>query len=285
MNNANVSIEQVGGYAIRVATWRLDEYSDGDSEQLPLLFFNGIGANIESVAPLADALRERPFIICDMPGTGGSPDPVIPYSPASMSLTICSLLDRIGVGLVDVMGVSWGGALAQHFALQHPGRVDRLVLAATAAGFAMVPGDPTAFGPLANPLAHSQREYMNEVFAALYGGTMGARSVAQKAAHIGRLTPPSPIGYAYQLFSMMGWTSLPALPLMQAETLILMGGDDRVVPAVNGHILNWAIPDSRLEIVDGGGHLFLLTHPERSLASIRAFLDGDVPRRAHRAAA
>jgi len=72
---------------------------------------------------------------------------------------------------------------------------------------------------------------------------------------------------------------------MQAETLILMGGDDRVVPAVNGHILNWAIPDSRLEIVDGGGHLFLLTHPERSLASIRAFLDGDVPRRAHRAAA
>ena len=63
------SMEVVGGRTLRVARWRWDM----ESEHLPILFFNGIGANIEAVAPLAEALTERPFIMFDMPGVGGSP--------------------------------------------------------------------------------------------------------------------------------------------------------------------------------------------------------------------
>ncbi|MEE4212702.1 MAG: hypothetical protein V2I43_25945, partial [Parvularcula sp.] len=69
MNGAVVTMEQVGGRTLRVATWRLDE----PSEHLPILFFNGIGANIEAVAPLTEAMPERGFIMFDMPGTGESP--------------------------------------------------------------------------------------------------------------------------------------------------------------------------------------------------------------------
>lgn len=72
---------------------------------------------------------------------------------------------------------------------------------------------------------------------------------------------------------MLGWTSLPALPFLGKETLIMMGEDDQIVPVINGKILNAMIPKSRLVTFAGGGHLFLLTHADESVAAIREFLD------------
>lgn len=269
MKDAVVTMEQVGGRTLRVATWRLDKPSD----HLPILFFNGIGANIEAVSPLADELSDRGFIMFDMPGVGESPDPVVPYTPFTMSWTAAELLGRYGIDKVDVMGVSWGGAMAQHFALQHPGRTRRLALFATTAGMLMVPGNPASFTKMANPRRYIDPDFMNEHFATLYGGLDADGASHQKASHIGRLKPPSPRGYMYQLLCMMGWTSLPALPFMKKETLIMMGDDDQIVLPINGRILASAIPNSRLEVIEGGGHLFLLTHADESIALLKEFLD------------
>lgn len=269
MDGAVVTMEQVGGRTLRTAAWRLDKPSDHP----PILFFNGIGANIEAVAPLAAALPERGFIMFDMPGTGESPDPLVPYNPFTMSWTAAQLLARHGIDQVDVMGVSWGGAMAQHFALQHPGLTRRLTLIATTAGMVMVPGNPAAFTKMANPRRYIDPEFMNEHFATLYGGVDKDGSGHQKDSHIGRLKPPSPRGYMYQLLCMMGWSSLPALPFMTKETLIMMGEDDQIVPVINGKILKAMIPNSQLQTFAGGGHLFLLTHADESVAAIRAFLD------------
>lgn len=269
MKDAVVSMEEVGGRTLRTATWRLDKPSD----HLPILFFNGIGANIEAVAPLTEAFRERGFVMFDMPGTGESPDPVIPYNPFTMSWTAAELLGRHGIGEVDVMGVSWGGAMAQHFALQHPNRTRRLMLIATTPGMAMVPGNPAAFTKMANPRRYIDPEFMNEHFATLYGGADADGASHQKDSHIGRLKPPSPRGYFYQLLCMMGWTSLPALPFLKKQTLIMMGADDQIVRPINGQILKSMIPNSRIEMIEGGGHLFLLTHADESVEIIREFLD------------
>jgi poly(3-hydroxyalkanoate) depolymerase len=256
------------------------------SDHLPVLFFNGIGANIEAVAPLAAALPERGFLMFDMPGTGESPDPIIPYNPFTMSWTAAQLLAKYGLDEVDVMGVSWGGAMAQHFALQHPGRTRRLTLIATTPGMLMVPGNPAAFTKMADPRRYIDPEFMNEHFATLYGGVDKDGAEHQKDSHIGRLKPPSPRGYMYQLMCMMGWSSLPALPFMKKETLIMMGEDDQIVPVINGKILKAMIPNSRLQTFAGGGHLFLLTHADESVAAIRAFLDApDSEKEAKRAAA
>lgn len=262
-----IGLERVGGRTLRVARWRLDQ----PSPHLPILFFNGIGANIEAVAPLAESLTERGFIMFDMPGTGESPDPTVPYNPFTMAWTAARLLDRFGIAAADVMGVSWGGAMAQHFALQHPRRTRRLVLAATSPGMLMVPGDLSAIGKMGNPRRYVDAKYMNEHFATLYGGL--TRNPEAKARHIGRLKAPSPRGYVYQLLAMLGWTSAPVLPFLKAETLVMMGGDDAIVPAVNGRILASLIPNARLEVFEGAGHLFLLTHPDESIAMIRDFLD------------
>lgn len=260
---------EAGGRTLRVATWRLDSAGD----HAPILFFNGIGANIEAVAPLADMLAERAFIMFDMPGTGESPDPVMPYNPFTMSWTASQILDQLGIDVVDVMGVSWGGAMAQHFALQHPRRTRRLVLAATTPGMIMVPGNPAALSKMANPRRYVDAKYMNEHFQTLYGGIDRDGARHQKDSHIGRLKPPSPRGYLYQLLAMIGWTSVPALPFLRKPTLVMMGEDDAIVPLVNGKMLASLIPDARLEVMAGGGHLFLLTHAEESVAILREFLD------------
>lgn len=267
MQSADVSIMHVGGRDLRVATWRLDQ----TNEHPPILFFNGIGANIEAVAPLALALDDRGFVIFDMPGVGGSPEPTMPYNPFTMCWTTARLLDALGLDEVDVMGVSWGGAMAQHFALQHAGRVRRLILAATSAGMLMVPGKPAALSKMADPRRYVDAAFMQKHFRTLYGDGLGKSS--ERAAHMARLTPPTTRGYLYQLLAMIGWTSAPALPFLRKPVLIMMGDEDAIVPLANGKFLHSLIPGSELEIFEGGGHLFLLSHREQSISCMRAFLD------------
>ena len=267
LQDAHIRLENVGGRKLRVATWRLDK----PSKNPPVLFFNGIGANIEAVAPLAEALPERPFIMFDMPGVGGSPDPVVPYNTVTMAWTTTQLLDQLGVDQVDVMGVSWGGAMAQHFALQHPGRTRRLILAATSAGMLMVPGNPSSLSKLADPRRYIDAAFMEEHFQTLYGGALG--KAVNKMEHIHRLKPPSPRGDFYQLLAMLGWTSAPALPFMRKKTLIMMGDEDHIVPLANGWFLDKLIPDSELLVLRGGGHLFLLSHSDDCVEAINRFLD------------
>lgn len=267
MSSAEVTMEDVAGRTLRVARWRWDE----ESEHLPVLFFNGIGANIEAVAPLAEALDDRPFIMFDMPGIGGSPDPLIPYNAVSMTYTATLLLDRFGVDQVDVMGISWGGAMAQHFAIQHPGRTRKVVLAATSMGMIMVPGNPAALTKMANPRRYVDPDFMIKHFETLYGGA--AAEGGGKTGHTSRLTPPSPRGYFYQLLAMLGWTSAPALPFMKKPMLVMMGDDDQIVPLINGKWITSLAPNAQLKVLEGGGHLFLLSHKDESLAAIREFLD------------
>jgi poly(3-hydroxyalkanoate) depolymerase len=258
------SMETVDGRTLRVAVWRASKATT----KLPMLFFNGIGANIEAMAPMAELLDDRDFITFDMPGIGGSPDPVVPYNALLMARIAALLLDRFEMPIVDVMGVSWGGAMAQQFALQNSTRTNKLILVATSAGMLMVPGNPAALVKMADPRRYIDPDFMAKHFKTLYGGMVG-----NKAEHIGRITPPSKTGYFYQLMAMMGWTSAPFLPFMKTETLIMMGDDDQIVPLANGKFLNFLIPNSELFVVENGGHLFLLSHVEQSISAIRAFLD------------
>ncbi len=83
----------------------------------------------------------------DMPGIGGSPAPVLPYHLGTSAPLLAGLLDQLGYRQADVLGISWGGGLAQQFALTRPGRARRLVLAATGPGALIVPGHPRRARP------------------------------------------------------------------------------------------------------------------------------------------
>lgn len=264
LSGADVTMMTVGGRILRVARWKAKR----DTGQLPMLFFNGIGANIELVAPFAARMDKRDFVMFDMPGIGGSPAPVVPYTAVTMAMTAADLMTDLGYERMDVMGVSWGGAMAQHFAMQHAGRVRRVILAATSAGWFMVPGKISALSKMANPRRYIDPDFMAKNFATLYGGDLSGA-----AGHVGRVKPPTGTGYFYQLLAFLGWTSAPFLPFfLKAETLIMMGEKDNIVPITNGKILAGLIPGAKLEIIPNGGHLFLVSHADETLAMIEEFL-------------
>jgi poly(3-hydroxyoctanoate) depolymerase len=84
--------------------------------------------------------------------------------------------------------------------------------------------------------------------------------------------PPSVRGYLGQLYAISGWTSMPWLHRLPQPTLVLAGDDDPIVPLINGRILAQRIPDARLQVIPGGGHLFMLEHPAATAAIISDFL-------------
>jgi poly(3-hydroxyalkanoate) depolymerase len=255
---------RVGGRDLRVAVWKAKE---GVKPQRPLLFFNGIGANLEAMSPLAEWFTDRDIVTYDMPGVGQSPEPVVPYRPWIMAITTAQLLDKLGYDKVDVMGVSWGGGMAQQFAFQNTSRVGKLILAATSAGMLMVPGNIKSLSKMANPRRYVDPGFMLKNFQALYGGDGGGAE-----HHTSRITAPTKRGYLYQLGAMLGWTSAWFLPFLKQKVLILMGDHDKVVPLVNGKILKALIPQARLEIVEGGGHLFLVSRAAEVAPMIAKFL-------------
>jgi pimeloyl-ACP methyl ester carboxylesterase len=95
----------------------------------------------------------------------------------------------------------------------------------------------------------------------------------QQGARLSR--PPNIFGYAFQLYAAVGWTSAHWLHRLSQPTLVIAGDDDRAIPLVNARFLARRIPDARLHVVEGGGHLFILDEPERVVEEIQAFLDAD----------
>jgi poly(3-hydroxyalkanoate) depolymerase len=235
---------------------------------------NGIGASLEILQPIVDALDTRRTVIrFDVPGVGGSPGPVVPYVLSTFSPVVAGVLVRLGFDEpVDVLGLSWGGGLAQQFAVQHRRRCRRLVLAATGTGALMVPAHPRVLGRMLTPRRHRDPEYTRRIAGHIYGGTMRAEPerAAQALHAASRLGPGR--GYYYQLAASAGWSSLPFLRLIRQPTLVIAGEDDPIVPVVNARIMVRLIPDARLH-VHRGGHIALITEASEFAPVVEDFLD------------
>jgi poly(3-hydroxyalkanoate) depolymerase len=258
------------GRALRVAV-----RPGTDDDVPPLLLMNGIGASLEVLQPFVDALdRRRTVVRFDVPGVGGSPRPVVPYVLPTFSPVVADLLTQLGFDdEVDVLGFSWGGGLAQQFAVQYRRRCRRLVLAATGTGSLMVPANPRVLARMLTPRRHRDPDYATRIAGELYGGTM--RSDPERAARAlhaaSRLGPRR--GYYYQLAAGTGWSSLPFLRLIRQPTLIVAGDDDPIIPVVNARVMARLIPEARLYVYHGG-HLAMITEAEDFAPVIERFLDG-----------
>ena len=242
----------------------------GNRARTSILILNGLGANIELAQPFIDALTGPTIAIFDVPGVGGSPTPRFPYRPSSVARLAKGLLDHLGFDAVDVLGVSWGGAIAQQFAMQHAERCRRLVLAATAPGGLMVPGHPSVLLKMLTPRRFIDRDHAHRIAGDVYGGAF-RRSPALVEGTLRHVRFSSRGGYYLQLAATLGWTSLPWLFALRQPTLIMAGRDDPLIPTINARIMQWLIPHARLAMLDCG-HLFLVTLPEESARIVDAFL-------------
>ncbi|WP_030482827.1 poly(3-hydroxyalkanoate) depolymerase [Nocardioides aequoreus] len=239
----------------------------------PLLLCNGIGISFEALQPFVDALDpERGVVRFDVPGVGGSALPPTPYPIAALSSWVTALMARLGHPRFDVLGLSWGGGLAQQLAVQSPRKVRRVVLVATGTGALMVPAKPEVLRIMSTPRRHRDPAYAATVAPTIYGGSMRT-DPARGAALLHAATRSGPKrGYYYQLAAMAGWTSLPFLPLLRQPTLVVGGTDDPIIPVANPRMQAAMIPRARLHLYDGG-HLGLVTEADELAPVIDDFLD------------
>ncbi len=265
-----VDYVEVDGLRIRVAT------QSGHGGGTPLLIFNGIGANLELVFPFMAAMDGIEMVIFDVPGIGRSQMSWRPRRFSGLAALSARLLERLGYREVDVAGVSWGGALAQQFAHQYPQRCRRLVLAATSPGAIMIPGRPSALSKIITPQRYLSPTYLRRAAGEIYGGEL-RRNPDLIQQHASRIVAPRLLGYLYQLAAGVGWTSIHWLHRLEQPTLIVAGSDDPLVPPANARLLALLVPNSRLYIVPGGGHLFLLHSTREVVPIIREFLESREP--------
>ena len=244
----------------------------GDPTRTPLVMFSGIGVGLEMFQPLVDAIDPDVEVIrVDTPGVGKSPAALRPYAFPELAWMVSDLLDQLDYEQVDLLGYSWGGALAQQFALQYPSRARRVVLMSTSTGAISVPGDMRALLGLVIPpdmqipgvslspetlfrsTGQHRRSDMRTLVTALQGDGTGR-------------------GYLHQLAALGMWSSLPFLPLLRQPTLVMNGDDDPIVPESNAHLMARLLPNCTLDIFPGG-HLELISAADKLGWTVSRFLD------------
>jgi poly(3-hydroxyalkanoate) depolymerase len=256
---------RAGGTELRVA--------ERGERGTPLLLINGIGAHIGMWGPLERRLGDRRVIAFDLPGCGDSPRLERPVRMRGLAQLVSELIEQLEHPHVDVLGISFGGALAQELAYRHPDRVRRLILCATSAGLVCVPPRPLAGLFLLTPVRYYSESAFKFTMPRIVGGRTAREGDALHGQMHARLSrPPSTVGYLYQLYAASGWTSFHYLPRITQPTLVIAGEDDPAIPLPNGRLLAHRIPDARLHVVRDGGHAFLLDEPESVVGEIDAFL-------------
>jgi poly(3-hydroxyalkanoate) depolymerase len=263
---ARVRMVDVGRFRLRVAV------RDGDPRRVPVVLCNGIGTGLESFDSFVAALDPAlPVIRFDPPGAGGSPAPTLPYRLPQLARAVTALVRGLGHPRFDVLGISWGGALAQQLAWSAGRRCRRLVLVATGTGAIMVPARPWVLRHLATPRRHRDPAHVRRIAASLYGGAARTNpDLVSRILHEHARAAPV-VGYVHQLAAVAGWTSIPFLPWLGQPTLVLSGDDDPIIPTVNGRLLARLIPHAELQVYRGG-HLELAAAPDRLVPVVEAFL-------------
>ncbi len=242
-------------------------------EQPPLLILGGMGAALEILLPVADALPDCVVILLDLPGTGQSGTPHWPMDMHEYARFALAAVDRLGYAKVDILGFSWGGALAQQIVSQYGDRCRRLVLASSPAGVFSSGAKLGVMLKYLSPRRLIQPDYASHIAGDIYGGAQAADATLA-IEYTQSIRQGNRVGYYMQLTAMLQWHNPHARGTLTHPTLILAGSDDPLVPLSVAKTLHQRIPGSRLKVF-GDGHLFLLSQPKKAATIINKFLTDD----------
>jgi len=203
----------------------------------------------------------------DLPGFGASNRLPGPYTMEAYADAVATLLDARRVERVALVGGSMGGVVAQHFALRHPARLARLLLAATGG----VMGDPAA--GLARADAVAAAPWDAAAVESVVRGFFRELPPPERLAELRRIALMASHAAAVEAArSNAGSRTLERLAEIRVPTLIIQGRHDRARTPEHGAAMRDRIPGARLEVLDASGHTPQLEEPEAFHALAVPFL-------------
>jgi 3-oxoadipate enol-lactonase len=256
----------------------IDVYYERAGEGPPLLFFNGSGATLESSAPLIEQFRRRFDVVAhDQRGLGRTTIPAEPFTMAQYAADAAALLDHIGWDRCAVVGISFGGMVAQEYAVTFPERITRLALLCTSPGGAELSSYPLhelVTRPAAEQTAIAvtlldtrftpewlEAHPLDRTLVDARARAAGApRSAEQRRGELGQLQARSEHDVGERLHRVT------------CPTLVAGGRYDGIAPPANSTAIAEGIPGAELTMYDGG-HLFFIQDPD-ALPDVFAFLAG-----------
>jgi 3-oxoadipate enol-lactonase len=266
-----------------VQTRDIDLYYETQGEGPRLLFISGTGGDLRNKPNHMDGPLTQRFTVLgyDQRGLGQTSKPDLPYTMADYADDAAALMDALNWDTAMVMGVSFGGLVAQELALRHPERLQRLVLCCTSSG-----GKGGASYPLHElqdlsfeeqarkriPITDSRKDAAWQ--AAHPQETQQLVDTAVAAAEARRKDPVVEMGYRRQLEARAQHETYDRLPSISMPVFLAGGLYDRQAPPENLDVLHERIAGSRLEYFEGG-HGFTREDP-RAMERIAAFLAGEL---------
>jgi pimeloyl-ACP methyl ester carboxylesterase len=265
------------GDLVQIAGVRLHLRDQGPRDAPAIVLLHGVGSSLHTFDGWAEGLAATHRVIrYDMPGAGLSgPDPDRIYSDERGVAQLLAVLDHLGIARATIAGNSIGGRLAWRFAAAHPERVERLVLIAPD-GYAS-PGFDYGKAP-AVPFVLEAMKYalpkwtLRPNIAAAYADPNLLSDVVLERYHALLLAP----GNRQAMLDRMRQTVLvPPEPFLQGinlPVLLLWGEKDAMIPVANAQDYLAALPNARLVVLPGVGHLPQEEAPAVSLGPLLQFL-------------
>ena len=242
----------------------LNIWTERRGEGEPLLFITGSGGDLRRKPSAMDGPLARQFdmVAYDQRGLGQSDKPDGPYSMADYAEDAVGVLDELDWATANVVGVSFGGMVAQELAIRHPGRIRKLVLCCTSPGGAggasyplhtLIGMNPEAEARKMIPISDTRHDAAwqathPEAFQAMLDMRM-ADPYADEPRHA--------MGAELQLLARKDHDVWDRLPSITAPTLICAGRYDGIATPANQEAMASRIPGSELRFFEGG-HLFMI---------------------------
>jgi len=219
--------------------------------------------------------RHFRVIVFDPRGVSASDKPEGAQTISLLADDVAHLLQTIGIDSAHIVGASFGGFVAQEFALKYPAMTRNLVLCCTSFGGPnhVVPAPETLMA-LASTKGLNTEERMRENLLLAFTPEYVRTQVAE-VDHVVHLRATNDVPehiYLSQLQAAMSFNTESRLGQITAPTLVLSGVADVIVPVQNSRNLAAKIPGAKLQLVDGGSHTFFIEQAEQFNRIITSFL-------------
>ena len=230
-----------------------------------VVFLHGLGGNRRNWdRQVEEFSRHFRAAAWDARGYGDSEDYEGALQFEDFSRDLVRVLDHFGAERAHLVGLSMGGRIGRDFALRHPRRVARLVLANTSPGFAaLAPEKLKSFVEerrALDPEAQARR---------LIGGGARPGAYEELVESMRKLRKPS---YLKTLEASVAQDLAAPIENIRAPTLVVTGDEDRLYPPALARDMARRIPGARLAEIEGAGHISNLEQPERFNAAVLDFL-------------